>query len=256
MHHEEFEKNFQLHNEKLFEKKLMIGMNKNDESINFNIENNIVDLNINNNNNIINIHNKKQKIIEKNIEKMLNKNNVFISFPLDVSRFFLNNWLEIKNICFLDNAFCNKQHRLDFLNILNGCVIGSEISNNFTASTDLYLNWILKRNIFITNLYVNKWNISISQYFEINDNNRNLFLKSLKFDFLYSNNFENFNENTLIQFFSSNNLKNLNELYFRAKYFFESIITDDFLFTIANNFLNLKRLNLNNCCQITDEGLI
>jgi hypothetical protein len=119
MHNEEFEKNLQLHNEKFFEKKLIIGiMNKNDESINFNIENNIVDLNINNNNSNINIHNKKQKVIEKNIEKILNKKNILISLPLDVSRFFLNDWIKIKNIGFLDNAFCNKQQIKDFLKIL------------------------------------------------------------------------------------------------------------------------------------------
>jgi hypothetical protein len=83
-------------------------MNKNNKSINVNIENNIEDLNINNNNSNINIHNKIQTNIEKNIEKILNKENILISLPLDVSRFFLNNWLEIKEICFLDNAFCNK----------------------------------------------------------------------------------------------------------------------------------------------------
>jgi hypothetical protein len=97
MYHEEFEKNIELQNEKLFEKKLMIGMNKNDESINVNIENNIVDLNIN-----------------KNIEKILNKKNILISLPLDVSRFFLNNWIKIENIGFLDKSFCNKKFRKDF----------------------------------------------------------------------------------------------------------------------------------------------
>jgi hypothetical protein len=63
---------------------------------------------------------------------------------------------------YLDNAFCNKQKRAVFLNILNGCIIGSEISNNVKASTDLYLNWISARNILIRNLYINKWNKSIS----------------------------------------------------------------------------------------------
>jgi hypothetical protein len=68
MYHEEFEKNMELQNKKVFENKLMIGMNKNNESININIENNIVDLNINNNI-IINIYNKKQTVIEKKLKK-------------------------------------------------------------------------------------------------------------------------------------------------------------------------------------------
>jgi hypothetical protein len=43
MYHEEFEKNMQLQNEKLFENKLMIDiMNTNDKCINVNIENNIL----------------------------------------------------------------------------------------------------------------------------------------------------------------------------------------------------------------------
>jgi hypothetical protein len=46
--------------------------------------------------------------------------------PVDVSRYFLKTWLEVDNIGFLDNAFCNKKQRNFFLDILNRCIIGRE----------------------------------------------------------------------------------------------------------------------------------
>jgi hypothetical protein len=45
---------------------------------------------------------KHQNKIEKNI---------LILLPVDVSRYFLNTWLEVDNIGFLDQAFCNKNLR-------------------------------------------------------------------------------------------------------------------------------------------------
>jgi hypothetical protein len=66
---------------------------------------------------------KIEKVVtnKKDIQNIVNKKNILISLPLDVSRFFLNNWLEITNICFLDNGFCsNNIQRIVFLNILNG----------------------------------------------------------------------------------------------------------------------------------------
>jgi hypothetical protein len=48
-------------------------------------------------------------------------------------------WLDVKNVCFLDSAFCNKKQRTMFLNILNGSKIGNE---KFSDATDLFLKWI------------------------------------------------------------------------------------------------------------------
>jgi hypothetical protein len=113
--------------------------------------------------------------------------------PQEVSRHFLFEWLEIKNICFLDTAFCNKlQKRKLFLNILNKCIAPDEgrlkgKNEMFYVDTDLFLKWASKRNISIQSLYVNNWkNGSVPNYYlgsENGENKRNLILKSLMFRF-------------------------------------------------------------------------
>jgi hypothetical protein len=94
------------------------------------------------------------------------KKSILISLPLDVSRFFLNNWIEIKSICFLDKAFCNKNFRTAFLNILNGCILGHDFrtkqyyDNKIDYCTELYLNWLSERNILIKNLCITEKSIA------------------------------------------------------------------------------------------------
>jgi hypothetical protein len=68
----------------------------------------------------------------------------------------------VKNICYLDNAFCNKKERLYFLNILNNLVIvGNFNEKNGDFNVELYLKWILKLNIFLNSLYINRWSNEI-----------------------------------------------------------------------------------------------
>jgi hypothetical protein len=85
--------------------------------------------------------------------------------------------LEVDNIGFLDNAFCNKKLRLHFLDILNSCIVGREFckEKDFNIKTELFVDWILKRKIFVTNLCINEWNASVFDYFVNNENNRNTF---------------------------------------------------------------------------------
>jgi F-box/leucine-rich repeat protein 2/20 len=194
--------------------------------------------------------------IIENVEVIVYKQSILISLPLVVSRYFLNSWLEIKNISFLDNAFCNKHQRSFFFNILSELIIRHDFSDkDLQINTDLYLQWILKRNIYIKNLCINKWNESIFDYLQNNGNNRQFVLKSLSFT-LGFNNCENFDEDILLELFNSKNLKNLIGLYFWGFYLSFKIITDRTLIAIANNFVNLQILYLNSSYQITDEGIV
>jgi hypothetical protein len=185
-----------------------------------------------------------------------NEKNILISLPNNVVRYFLKTWIEVKNICYLDNAFCNKQERKFFLNNLNECVIIGNFCDkfhNFHFKTELYLKWILKRNIFLNYLLIDEWNHEIFSYFQKNINNRNLYLKSLKFNFTYFI-FTNFKENLLIKILKSKNFKNLTE--FCCECTCNRFISDLFLIAISNNYKNLKILILEMCNQITDHGLI
>jgi hypothetical protein len=101
----------------------------------------------------------------------LNKNKMIVNSSY---LFFLNTWIELKNICNLDNAFCNEKQRTVFLNVLNNFVIaGSFWVKNckyFDLNTELYLKWIIKRNIFINHLCINQWNNEIVNYLQIKTN--------------------------------------------------------------------------------------
>jgi hypothetical protein len=237
---------------------------KNDENMNNNkqkikesfIENNNNNICINNDNNNNNTNNNNSKVIfdkeeeyiENKIEINLSKKNILTSLPLYVSRFFLNNWIEIKNICVLDSAFCNKQLRIYFLNILNGFVIGRDFDSenntyqNLNYDTELYMKWISKRNILVKNLYICKWNESIIHYFQTMENNKNLFLKSLIFDFKNLENFEIIDQNLFFALLNSKSLKNVTEFYLINDPV--TIISELVLIAIANNFNNLKVLDV------------
>jgi hypothetical protein len=117
-------------------------------------------------NNTGNAEKNKKTFIEKNdlnnndktedlILKNINERNILITLPqlpLDVTRHFLMIWLGIKNVCYLDSAFCNKKQRTIFLDILNGFVI----SHVKFSGTDLFLKWISKKNVFIEKfLFIN-----------------------------------------------------------------------------------------------------
>jgi hypothetical protein len=181
--------------------------------------------------------------------------------PLDVSRHFLFEWLEIKNICFLDTAFCNKLQRRLFLNILNECIARPNILNECIAraDTDLFLKWTSKRNISVESLCVNNWkNGSVTNYYlgsENGENNRNLILTSLKFHFEDRINFKNFNESMLLDFFNKTNFKNLIKLEF-STIGLTNAITDKSLFAVANICVNLKTFILGSCQNRTENGLI
>jgi hypothetical protein len=241
---------------------------KNHENIN-NVEKNVFDLNINsyniNNNNRLKFH-KHEEVNEKKIKKILNKENVLISLPLYVSRFFLNNWIQIDNICFLDSSFCNKQQRTVFLYILNGFVTaGRDFDSakdtyyqNLNYDTKLYIKWILKRNILVKNLYISRWNKSVIHYFQNIENNKNLFLKSLTFNFDDYRFFKNFNEKTLLELLNSKNFKNVSKISLINDHV--TIISDLILIAIANNFKNLKVLEISFSAnklknRVTDSGL-
>jgi hypothetical protein len=214
--------------------------------INKNINNSI-----NNSSNNINNNNNYSKIVG-----VVNKKNVLISLPLDVSKFFLSNWIEFKHIGILDTAFCDKNYRTGFLNILNGCIICrnfNKIKFYHYNRTDCFLKWLSTRNIYMNHLCINKWNEPFFQFFQNNQNNRNLFFKALSF-FIGNDKSKNFNENTIHETFNSKKFKNLIELFF-SEMFSYHIFTNDILIAISNNFLNLKSLHLDFCSEITDVGI-
>jgi hypothetical protein len=182
--------------------------------------------------------------------------------PVDVSRYFLNTWLEVKNIGFLDQAFCNKNLGNFFLDILNNCIIGREFfdEKDVNFKTDLYLDWISKRKVFVKNLCINEWNESVLYYFQNNENNRNSFLKSLTLNFNNIYDFRCVEEKILIELINSKNFKNLNELCFVNNNFTDRTaavhITDLTLIAVSYNCKFLKVLKIDKREEITDKGLI
>ena len=94
----------------------------------------------------------------------------------------------------------------------------------------MYFKWILKRKLFLNNLYINQWNKKVSNYFQMIINNKsNNLLKSLKFYF--NKNLKNFDEKMLTMILNSNNFKNLNEfsIFNDFNYYISdlSLITDN-----------------------------
>jgi hypothetical protein len=137
---------------------------------------------------------------------------------------------------------------------LKNFIIGLEFfdEKNLKTRTDLYLDWISKRKIFVKNLCINEWNIPVSDNLYSNNvyvNNRNSFLKSLTFKFNYYN-YIRFNEIQLLELFDSKNFKNLIESCF-LKFNFNTI-SDLTLICVSKNCKFLKVLNLDNCKYITD----
>jgi hypothetical protein len=174
-------------------------------------------------------------------------------------RFFLNTWIEVKNICYLDSAFCNKNQKKNFLNSLNklviiGCFCDEfDLSECIKTNTELYLGWILKKNIFLNHLCTHQWNKKILDLFQIVLNNSEPFLKSLTFNFKHYN----IEKKILSEILNSKKLKNLIELSFiHFKYVNLSVINDFSLVAISENCLNLKMLNLEGCFRITDNDLM
>jgi predicted metalloenzyme YecM len=107
-----------LHNQQLFQVKIKSLKEKK----NINAEkNNVEKISVNlNNNSINNINNEINHKTEDFVVQIVNKRNILITLPLDVTRHFISIWLDIKNVCYLDSAFCNKKQRTIFLDILNG----------------------------------------------------------------------------------------------------------------------------------------
>jgi F-box/leucine-rich repeat protein 2/20 len=188
------------------------------------------------------------------------KENILISLPFDVLRYFLNTWLfDFRNVCYLDSAFCNKKQRKVFINVLNEFITFGKLKcwdeKTFRAldvDTDLYLKWIFKRNIFLTNLRIDQWNNKILNHFNMNISNKNLFLKNLTC-YLYDEDSVDFNEEIVIQILNSKIFKYLTELRFVSSFW--NSISDLTLIAISDNCRNLKIFDPDSR-NITDIGLI
>jgi hypothetical protein len=179
--------------------------------------------------------------------------NILISLPDYVSRCFLDTWLEVRDICILDNAFCSRTQRTIFLRILGKCITPFEKScyksycKQINMHTELYLKWIARRNLPIRNLSIYNWNELVLARFL----NSNLFVESLVFYF-NERRFSVFNEEILLELFNSKIFKNLTELGLGLM----NIITDATLVSIADNCNDLKIIDLSHCERITENGLI
>jgi hypothetical protein len=214
------------------------GIDSNAEK-NYTTENNIE--------NIIKTKNVDAKSFKKNKDI---EENILISLPIDVLRFFLKTWIEFKNICCLDSVFCNKTQRIFFLNVLNEFIATDNLWDKYFEylhfDTKLYLKWILKRNIFLTDLNIYQyWNNNILQYFKINVSNKNFFLKNFNC-FLDHENFKNFNEEKMIQLLNSKYLESLIQLKFKCDWDLrdQNSFGNMCLISISNNCTNLRKISI------------
>jgi hypothetical protein len=161
--------------------------------------------------------------------------------------------IEVKSIGLLDRAFCNKSQRIIFLKILDKMIISQYHDVYFYENTELYLNWVLQRNITLHNLSINKWNKNSLDFFRTNLFVNNI--KALAFS-LSDSKFRIRDGKELIGILKSLNL-DLNEIRFVHNKTSRNFPTDLNLNEISKNcYANLKILDLWNCSSVTDDGLI
>jgi hypothetical protein len=118
---------------------------------------------------------------EKSVESFGRKD-VF-SLPMNLLKKICVEWLEIKDISRLDHALCESIKRKILLEVLNGIILfGLIISIPIFDDDDdddgyqcydnilnFYLQWLSKRNIFIKNFILTKWDVVNEFYYCFNN---------------------------------------------------------------------------------------
>lgn len=97
---------------------------------------------------------------------------VLIALPEALVRFLFCEWLNLKELCSLDSAFCNRELREQFAAIASGCVFrGTDgifdpdddacITDSFW---DRYVGWLLKRSIRVSSICIRSESLVCSEY--------------------------------------------------------------------------------------------
>jgi hypothetical protein len=164
-------------------------------------------------------------------------------------------WLEIKSISCLDRALCESAKRKIFLEVLNGLTISGLVieivglhndmdnTDDYNVVSDFYLQWISKRNIFIKNLLLLKWDIVIKHYYNFSQ------LEKIVIDFSFmKNDFEGGGVNFRILLKYCLNLKDLSIQKSRD-------IDQSHLAKILDCFNNIKILSIKDFSKFDDRCL-
>ena len=70
---------------------------------------------------------------ENNNENSINKykNDLIIQLPIYLSKIIFTEWVDVKDICFFDQSYCNKKYRKKIIEILNNLLIDGKEINDF-----------------------------------------------------------------------------------------------------------------------------
>ena len=151
--------------------------------------------------------------------------------PINLSKIIFVEWIDVNDICVIDQSYCNKIYRLKMINILNNIIINNyKNDSNFNATKKLYyLIWIEKRKFYIQNIQIDNLN-------KINNNHINCNHNFLIFKYLNHLDLSNseITNNELNQFFIQNKINNLKILNLTncSKFFFDE---NNFKTIIENN---------------------
>lgn len=194
----------------------------------------------------------------------------FIDLSIDIIIDILTIWLEIKDVCKLDTAMNNKKERVILLNILksNMSIFNGIQSYIISNINNTYLKWIVLREIKIKrlnirNCYEEKLH-EIELILKLNSKslvnleiiNSDAYSMGNYYNPFIDSNISSFNKQDFLHSLISNNCKQI--LY--LKLHLCVIIDDNYLINIAENLINLKKLdicvNRRSKINITDNGII
>jgi hypothetical protein len=112
-------------------------------------------------------HQKNENLVES-----IRNNNIF-NLPANLLKTFFTEWIQIKDLSRLDHGLCESIKRKIFIEALNGIKLFGLSIDFFTNKNkfdddayqsydnvlNFYLQWLSKRNIFIINFFVTRWDV-------------------------------------------------------------------------------------------------
>ena len=195
----------------------------------------------------------------------------FLSLPINILETILAGYLGICDLSSLDIACCNKENRPRLLNILSdSCIIFNNVTLNIKGcDVDSAMIWFGLRKINIQKLsMIGNYSLTDKGLIALSSHCSNL-------QSLYIGGINNITNNGLVQL--SRCSKNLEVLYIRecnnisddgiielttncnklqSLYIAGSSLTDKGLIRVAKNLPRLQTLNISECVNVTDVGII
>jgi len=196
----------------------------------------------------------------------------FLALPINILETILAQYLGISDVSSLDIACCNHNNRQRLLTILSdSCITFNNVtlSNIIGRDVDNAMRWFGLRRINIYNLSMignstltntgliglslhssNLRSLYIGGVNNINDKGLMIFSKkSINLQTLYVKECTNITDNGIIELVK--NCKRLSSLYIAG-----SSITDNGMSYIAKGLPNLHTLNISECINVSDIGII